>query len=181
VAIVVTFPESGAPLFRDFYAGYDNELPIMVTDGLIESEFPNRVDNPLDNVMGTAPSAAGPEVDAFTELYEDEFGTSPGQFNAHAYDASAVQILANLRGGENDGATVAAHIRAVTSNGGETVGPSNFVEGAKLAADGEEVEYQGASSPVVFNDDGDITATAYDVYQFGDYEYEVTETIDFEA
>lgn len=179
--MVVTFPESGAPLFRDFYSDYDNSLPVMVTDGLIETEFPNRVDNPMNNVIGTAPSAAGPEVDAFNTLYEDEFGTPPGQFNAHAYDASAVQILANLRGGENNGETVSSHIRAVTSNGGETVGPSNFAEAVDLAADGEEVEYRGASSPVVFNEDGDITASTYDLYEFGDYEYEITESIDFEA
>ena len=177
--MLVAFPVSGIQIFRDFYGDFD-EIPVMVTDGLIEDGLPDDVDNPMDNVIGTSPAAGGPEVDAFNELYEDEYGTSPGVFNAQAYDASAVQILANLRGGENDGETVSAHIRAVTDPGGEVVGPSNFADAVELAAAGEEIEYQGASSPVVFDENGDMTSVAYDIYDFGDYEITVTDTLEFE-
>ena len=177
--MIVAFPESGIQMFRDFYGeGYD--LPVMVTDGLIEDGLPDSVDNPMDNVIGTSPAADGPELDAFNELYEDEYGAGPGVFNAHAYDASAVQILANLRAGDNDGSAVADQIRPVTDPGGEVVGPSNFAEGCELAADGEEIEYQGASSPVVFDENGDMTVVAYDIWDFADYELSVTETIEFE-
>ncbi len=177
--MLVAFPVSGIQIFRDFYGEFD-EIPVMVTDGLIEDGLPDDVDNPMDNVIGTSPGAAGPEVDAFNDLYEDEYGTSPGVFNAQAYDASAVQILANLRAGDNDGPAVAEQVRAVTDPGGEVVGPSNFAEAVELAADGEEIEYQGASSPVEFDENGDMTAVSYDIYDFGDYEIEVTESIDFE-
>ncbi len=178
--MVVAFPVSGIQIFRDFYGDFE-ELPVMVTDGLIEDGLPEDVDNPMDNVIGTSPAAAGPEVDAFADLYEEEYGTSPGVFNAQAYDASAVQILANLRGGENDGQVVSEQIREVANPGGEVVGPSNFPEAVELAADGEEIEYQGASSPVEFDENGDMTAVAYDIYEFGDFEIEVVDSIDFEA
>ncbi len=177
--MVVAFPVSGVQLFRDFYGDFE-ELPIMVTDGLIEDGLPDDVDNPMDNVIGTSPAAAGPEADAFADLYEDEYGTSPGVFNAQAYDASAVQILANIRGGENDGSSISEQIRPITDSGGEVVGPSNFAEAVELAADGEEIEYQGASSPVVFDENGDMTAVGYDIYEFGDFEIEVVDSIDFE-
>ena len=178
--MIVAFPVSGIQIFRDFYGDFD-ELPIMVTDGLIDDDLPDDADNPMDNVIGTSPAADGPEIDAFTELYEDEYGAAPGVFNAQAYDASAVQILANLRGGDNDGPTISEQIRAVTDPGGEVVGPSNFVEGVELAADGEEIEYQGASSPVVFDENGDMTSVAYDIHDFADYEITVTDTLQFEG
>ncbi|WP_254863271.1 ABC transporter substrate-binding protein [Halovivax gelatinilyticus] len=177
--MLVAFPVSGIQIFRDFYEGFD-EIPVMVTDGLIEDGLPDDVDNPMDNVIGTSPGADGPEVDAFNELYEDEYGTSPGVFNAQAYDASAVQILANLRAGDNDGQAVSQQVRAVTDPGGEVVGPSNFAEAVELAADGEEIEYQGASSPVEFDENGDMTAVSYDIYEFGDYEINVVDSLDFE-
>ena len=178
--MLVAFPVSGIQIFRDFYGDFD-EIPVMVTDGLIEDGLPDDVDNPMDNVVGTAPAAAGPEVDAFNDLYNDQFGTSPGVFNAQAYDASAVQILANLRGGENEGPAISEQIRAVTSGGGEVVGPSNFADAVELAAEGEEIEYQGASSPVEFDENGDMTAVAYDIYDFEDFEINVVDSVDFEA
>ncbi|EMA46455.1 ABC transporter substrate-binding protein [Halobiforma nitratireducens] len=179
--MVVAFPVSGIQLFRDFYGEFDEELPVMVTDGLIEDGLPEDVDNSMDNVMGTAPAADGPEADAFADLYEEEYGSSPGVFNAHGYDASAVQILSNLRGGENDGATISEQMRAVTSGGGEPVGPSNFLEGVELAADGEAIEYEGASSIVSFDENGDMESVSYDVFEFEDFELEAVDRIeDFE-
>ncbi|MHC3439461.1 ABC transporter substrate-binding protein [Natrialbaceae archaeon A-gly3] len=179
--VVIAFPVSGVQIFRDFFGEFDDDLPILVTDGLIEDGLPEDVDNPMDNVEGTAPAADGPEVDAFADMYEAEFGTSPGVFNAHGYDASAVQILANLRGGENDGVAISGQMREVTSPGGEVVGPSNLAEGVELAADGEDVEYQGASSVVSFDENGDMEVVSFDVFDFRDFEIEVVDRFeDFE-
>ncbi|SDQ33576.1 ABC transporter substrate-binding protein [Natronobacterium texcoconense] len=178
--LVIAFPVSGIQIFRDFYAGFDPDLPVIVTDGLIEDDLPESVDNPMDNVLGTAPAADGPEVDAFAESYEDEYGRSPGVFNAHGYDASAVMILANVRAGDNDGVAVRDEMRAVANPNGETVGPSNFPEAVELAAAGEEITYEGASSVVEFDDNGDMRAVTYDIFEFGDFELEVVDQIDFE-
>ncbi|ELY99695.1 extracellular ligand-binding receptor [Natrialba chahannaoensis JCM 10990] len=178
--LVIAFPVSGIQIFRDFYAGFDPDLPVIVTDGLIEDDLPESVDNPMDNVLGTAPAADGPEVDAFTESYDAEFGRSPGVFNAHAYDASAVMILANVRAGTNDGVAVRDEMRAVANPNGETVGPANFPEAVERVAAGEEITYQGASSTVEFDDNGDMQAVTYDIFEFGDFELEVVDQIDFE-
>ncbi|TYL36969.1 ABC transporter substrate-binding protein [Natronococcus pandeyae] len=178
--LVIAFPVSGIQIFRDFYAEFDPDLPVIVTDGLIEPDLPEDVDNPMDNVLGTAPAADGPDVDAFEGLYEGEFGRSPGVFNAHGYDASAVMILANARAGDNDGVAVRDEMAAVANPNGETVGPSNFPEAVELAAAGEEISYQGASSVVEFDDNGDMQAVTFDIFEFGDFEFEVVDQIDFE-
>ncbi|WP_255170629.1 ABC transporter substrate-binding protein [Natrononativus amylolyticus] len=178
--LVIAFPVSGVQIFRDFYTDFDPDLPVIVTDGLIDDDLPVDVDNPMDNVLGTAPAAEGPDVDTFNELYDDEYGRSPGVFNAHAYDASAVMILANARVGDNDGPAIRDEMRAVANPNGEAVGPSNFPEAVELAAAGEEITYQGASSTVEFDDNGDPVSFTYDIYEFGDFEFDVVDQIEFE-
>jgi len=183
VLLVVGFPQSGITLFRDYYDGYasDYDVPIIVPDGLIDEGLPEEVGNPMNNVYGTAPAASGPSADTFAQLYEEEFDREPGVFNAHAYDAAATVLLANAAAGENDGTGVRDNMRTVANPEGTEVTADNLAEGLQMAADGEEVNYQGASSQVNFDDNGDMQAVSYDVLRFQDGEIETQETIDFEG
>ncbi|MXV64298.1 ABC transporter substrate-binding protein [Natronorubrum sp. JWXQ-INN-674] len=179
--MVVGYPESGQVIFRDFYSDFDDGTTILVPDGLIDPSLPGQVDNPMENVMGTAPSARGPGRDAFTDMYEDEFGREPGVFNGQAYDATAVLILATLAGGEIDGATISEHVREVANPGGEEIGPSNLDEGLEMAANGDEIQYLGASGSVDFDDNGDQVAVTYDIGRYHEDGYDVEDTIEYES
>ncbi|WP_137290136.1 ABC transporter substrate-binding protein [Natronorubrum halophilum] len=178
--MIVGFPESGIQLFNDYYSGWDDsDVDILVTDGLAEGSLPGEVGNDMENVTATAPSAAGPAVDAFTDLYESEYDASPSVFNSHAYDASAVLILANVSAGENTGSTIRDHMRSVTSGDGDTFGPAELTEAVETLADGDPVVYEGASSSVVFDDNGDVESAAFDILEFNGGELETSDTREF--
>lgn len=179
--IVIGYPASGEQIFRDYYADFDGEETIMVTDGLREPSLPGNVDNPMENVVGTAPLAAGPDQDHFADLFEEEYGSAPGVFTAQAYDATAVLLLANVAAGENDGTAIRDNLRTVANPEGEEVGPSNLGEAMGMVADGEEVNYQGASSAVDFDDNGDMQAVTYEIFEFSEEGIETTDTVEFEA
>ncbi|UIO98699.1 ABC transporter substrate-binding protein [Halobaculum sp. CBA1158] len=183
--VVIGYPASGIQIFRDFYAEYNNDTHIMVTDGLRDSTLPDEVGNDMSNVYGTAPQATGPGQEEFVSLYEDEYDRAPGAFNAHAYDASAVCLLANVVTGENEGDAIKENMTEVANpNDGMEVTPGNLPEGLRAAADGEAVYYQGASSSVNFDENGDMTAVTYEYFKFNtDVEgnIESLESIDFEA
>jgi ABC-type branched-subunit amino acid transport system substrate-binding protein len=181
VLMVVGYPQSGVQLFKDYYADYDDDTAdILVTDGLQDGDLPGNVGNDMSNVQGSAPSAAGPGVDFFESQFTDEFDyESAGVFTSQAYDASAVQILANLMAGANDGASIRDHMRVVANPGGTTYTPSELPEAAEAAAAGENIEYAGASSNVNFDDAGDITAAQYQVFGFTQDGVESQSTIDF--
>ncbi len=166
VMVIVGYPDSGEQILRDYYEDFDNGTTILVTDGLQSNALPGDVDNPLENVIGTAPRGAGPGRDTFDNLFEDEFGSSPGVFTAQAYDATAVHILAQLRADELTGPAVSEQIREVANPGGEVIEPDSLADGLELAANGEEIEYRGASSDVVFDDNGDLDAIEYEVFSF---------------
>ncbi|MFC7215600.1 ABC transporter substrate-binding protein [Saliphagus sp. GCM10025334] len=185
VLMVVGFPQSGITLFRDYYSDYadDWEGSIIVPDGLIDSELPGEVGNDMEDVWGTAPSAAGPGADFFADLYEEEFGSAPEVFNAQSYDAAAVITLATISAGgdEVDGTAVRDNIPVVANPEGEQYGPSELADAAAAVAGGEEIDYVGASSPVDFDDNGDQVSVAYDVMRYQGGSIEVQDTIDFEA
>jgi ABC-type branched-subunit amino acid transport system substrate-binding protein len=179
---VIGYPEDGTTLFRDYYDVSDGSEDIIVPDGLRDGELPNQVGNPMENVLGTAPAAGGPKQDAFASAYQDEYGEEPGVFTPHSFDSIAVGILANAAAGDNDPAAVRDQVRRLSNPEGMEVGPDNFVDGVQAAAEGEDVNYQGASSDVNFNDNGDPANAAYAIWKFTEGGGTETEEVqDFEG
>jgi ABC-type branched-subunit amino acid transport system substrate-binding protein len=166
VVVIIGYPESGKQLFSDFYSDFDTDIPILVTDGLRSADLPSQVGNPMSNVHGTAPLAAGPGKEYFTTQFQDEFGSEPGVFTSQAFDATAVCLLANARAGENSGEAIAAEMQAVANPGGEEVTPSTLADGLSKAEEGTEIQYVGASSAVDFDENGDLKAATYEYFGF---------------
>ncbi|WP_416841089.1 ABC transporter substrate-binding protein [Haloferax sp. DFSO52] len=164
--VVIGYPESGIQLFRDYYSASDGSEPILVPDGLRSGSMPGQVGNDMENVTGTAPAAGGPNQSTFNQLFEDEYGAAPGVFTSQCYDSVAIQLLSNAAAGENSGPAIRDQMRRMANPGGMTVGPSNLVEGIEAAANGEDIDYQGASSSVNFDEKGDPAEAAYAIWEF---------------
>ncbi len=163
---IIGYPAEGVQIFRDYYDASDGSEEILVPDGMRDGELPGQVGNDMNNVIGTAPAAGGPAQEAFTSAYNERYGEEPGVFTAQSYDSVAVQILANAMAGENDGQSVRDQMRNAANPGGMTVTPDNFLEGVEAAANGEDVDYRGASSNVNFNEAGDPANAAYSIWEF---------------
>jgi ABC-type branched-subunit amino acid transport system substrate-binding protein len=178
---VVGYPEDGIQLFRDFYSSYSDDVNILIPDGLRDGDLPGQVGNDMSNITGTAPAAGGPNQEAFQSLYEDEYGESPGVFTTQSYDSVAIGILANAAAGENDGTAIRDQMRNVANPGGMEVGVENFVEGVEAAANGEDVNFQGSSSSVNFDQNGDPASAAYAIWEFTEDGTETSEVQQFEG
>jgi ABC-type branched-subunit amino acid transport system substrate-binding protein len=179
---VIGYPADGNTLFRDYYDLSDGDEDVIVPDGLRDGPMQEEIGNPMDNVTGTAPAAGGPAQEAFTGLYEDEYGSSPGVFTTQSYDSAAIGILANVAAGENSGTGIRDQMRNIANPGGMEVTPENFLEGVEAVANGDDVNYQGASSNTNFNEAGDPANAAYSLWEFdGEGGTENTETLSFEG
>jgi ABC-type branched-subunit amino acid transport system substrate-binding protein len=168
--VAITYPQTGTQLFSDYYADFDTDRPIMLTDGTKSPTLPDEVGRSMNNAIGTFPAADGPAFDNFVSMYEEEYGNAAAAFTAQTYDASAITILANAAAGENDGPTIAEEMSNVANPGGTEVTIDNLAEGVEMAANGEEIQYSGASSAVDFDDQGDLTAGSYEIWGFDDSE-----------
>ncbi|WP_251330523.1 ABC transporter substrate-binding protein [Haloplanus pelagicus] len=176
--VVIGYPESGIQLFRDYYSMSSGEQDILVPDGLRDGAMPGQVGNDMANVIGTAPAAGGPNQEAFNELFQNQYDSSPGVFTSQSYDSVAIQILANAAAGENDGTSVKDQMRRIANPGGDEYGPQNFLDAVEAAANGEDINYQGASSSTNFNSAGDPASAAYSIWEFQGADTEGTTQIE---
>jgi ABC-type branched-subunit amino acid transport system substrate-binding protein len=179
---IIGYPQEGNVLFRDYYSLSDGSEDVIVPDGLRDGPMQEEIGNPMENVIGTAPAAGGPAQEEFNSLFQDQYGESPGVFTTQSYDSAAMGILANVAAGENSGSAVRDQMRNIANPGGTEVTPENFLEGVEAVADGEDVNYQGASSNTNFNEAGDPANAAYSIWEFdGEGGTTTTETLNFEG
>jgi len=104
---------------------------------------------------------------AFEALHQERTGEAPGPFAANSYDMVNLVALALEASGECTGASINSSIRDV-SDGGEAV--MTFADGKAVIAAGGDVDYEGASGPLVFDESGTV-AGAYTIQAAQDGEW----------
>jgi ABC-type branched-subunit amino acid transport system substrate-binding protein len=124
----------------------------------------------FDGMKGTAPGALTTDFgDAFDAAYETEFGALyQTPFVREAYDATVGIILAAASAGTNtDAVAIRDALRGVANAPGDAYGPGADDLGAAVvaAAAGTDIDYQGASGSVDFDENGDITFGAIEIWQ----------------
>lgn len=121
----------------------------------------------LEGVAHTVVSSTDQETEVyqqFVEIHTEVNGEEPGPFAANAFDGMNLIALAMVASGGCDGASINSALIDVSA-GGTAV--TSFEEGAQLLADGEDIDYQGASGPVDLDDTGSVV-NSYSVQQVQD-------------
>ena len=174
----ILFPTTGCGVLQAAFEQGTIETPWYFTDGVRGAALSTncKLGNALDGYKGTAPgSTAGAALDAYTAAYQERFGEDPAPYSAQAYDAIMIMALSAAANGVT-GADIASGLVEASGNGTACIG----VECLALAAAGENIDYKGASGDINLDEQGDPTASTYDVWQItsGDEE-EVIKSIDF--
>jgi branched-chain amino acid transport system substrate-binding protein len=177
--VAILFPETGCGVLKSaFEQGTLESTPWYFTDGVRGANLSTEcgLGNALDGFKGTAPgSTAGDALDAFTAAYLEEYGTEPAPYSAQAYDAIMIMAISALTNG-NTGADIASGLVEASGNGTACIGTGCW----ELVSAGENVDYKGASGDINLDEQGDPTASTYDVWQItsGDEE-SVLKSVDF--
>jgi branched-chain amino acid transport system substrate-binding protein len=85
-------------------------------------------------------------------------------YGAESYDAVNLMALAAVAGGATDGPTIQKNMKAVSEGGTKC---TSFAECADLLAAGTDIDYDGVSGPITFDDNGDPTEAYIGIYQYG--------------
>jgi len=176
VVAMPVYPTDGAQMMNDYLGSFATQgATFYFADALANDDFVDLVGaaNFTFEHEGTAPSFAGPEAAHFDGVYSDAHGDSPGAFLGNAYDAAMLIMLAIEAGGGDDGASIRDNLQAVSA-GGTAYGAKDLADLIAAAGAGEDVNYEGASSSVDFEDNGDIIAP-YDIWKVGTNGVQVTE------
>jgi branched-chain amino acid transport system substrate-binding protein len=145
----VGYPENGRTILEQWQSGgYGGQW--VLSEGLNSTEFFSSISSIVSSMYVASPD---PEATPGATAFEEQMGEQAGTlFAPHAYDGLFLQALAMHKAGEASGTAIAENIQSVSQPPGQSVTVNEF-EAAKSALDGgNEINYQGASSPVNLND-----------------------------
>ena len=159
VLVAVSYPVNGALYVREAIDGGAADTFLFVDATKSEDLISRAGAANLEGTWGTAPE--GIENDAsvtFAREYEAAYGRAPGPFNAQSYDAGAILALAVEAAGSDEPAAIRNALRQVANSPGTKIGPgaAELRRGIELLRSGQQINYQGASGPVDFDENGDV-------------------------
>ncbi len=105
----------------------------------------------------------GPSVSAFNTLFEAKYKTDTKGPGVHTqYDAVMAIGLAMNLATELTGPAIKDAVRKIHTPGGEIVGtgPDGFKKALELIKAGKPIKYSGATGPIEFDANGDVTGPA---------------------
>ncbi|MFB6193813.1 MAG: ABC transporter substrate-binding protein [Halobaculum sp.] len=146
----VGYPGNGKTILEQWSnGGYGTDATSWVlSEGLNSETF---LTNNSDIVSGMYVASPDPEATAGSKAFQNKIGNANTLFAAHAYDALILQALAMHKAGEASGTAIAKNIRSVSRPGGTKVTVGEFQKAKDELDNGNEIDYQGASSPVNLN------------------------------
>lgn len=182
VLIGAAYPESGRVFLRELVERGDAPN-IIFSDGLKSPDLFAEIGwEPFAGGYGTASGA--PETDtgaAFEAAWEAAYGELPAlPYLKELYDAVYAIALAAEMADSVDAAAIRDALREVTNEPGTVITPGTEGWQAAVAAldAGEDIDYVGASGTVDFDDNGDISQGAIEIWQIEGEEILTVETRD---
>lgn len=85
-------------------------------------------------------------------------------YAAESYDAVNLMALAAVAANDPTGPGIQSQMKAVSEGGTKC---TSFAECAELLAQGTDIDYEGISGPITFDDNGDPTEAYIGIYQYG--------------
>ena len=129
-----------------------------------------------------ANASAGSSFDAYQELFESEgkpdINFQP--FTAEAFDSVFIAFLAAVAAKSNDPVAISEQVVAVTNPPGDEYTFLEIDQAVQALLAGKDIHFNGATGALLFNDQGRVTSTAYDVRALQeDNSSKVVQTIQF--
>ena len=158
---LITFDEAALAVPALIDAGASGDQMYFVDGNLSNGfDFP---EGTLEGAQGTQPGVIA-EGDFRDRLLEVDSSLQDFNYAAESYDAVILSALAAAQGGGTDADTIKANLMDVSTGGTKC---TEVKECLDLIAAGEDIDYDGVSGPIEFNEQGDPTSAYIGIYQYG--------------
>ena len=161
--MLCAYPETGSIILKAAYErGHMENIDWLLSEGLRDETLAELVGQDeggnyiVAGLKGTTPDprVAGPAHDSFKEKFTEEYGKEPTTYCSNSYDAAAVVALAIEKAANAAGTDIRDSIRDIANAPGEEV--TDIGEALELIREGKDINYQGASGEITFDDNGDV-------------------------
>ena len=118
---------------------------------------------------GTLPGLDVTTLGDFTDrLLEVDPSLTEYSYAAESYDAVMLIALAAYAGNDTSGESIASYLRQVSGGAGYGTKVEDFASAAAALTAGDQVDYDGFSGPVTFDENGDPTEATIGIYEFNE-------------
>lgn len=141
------------------------DVQVYLVDGNISTTA--YADFPADTMTGVIATVPSGEADltAFNEsLLEVDPDLTDYAYGAQSYDAMMLIALAAEAAGCADGTAIAEYLPQVAGNGGEQC--STYADCVALIQAGSDIDFQGVTGPVDFNEYGDLAQGTISINEY---------------
>jgi branched-chain amino acid transport system substrate-binding protein len=162
--LLIGFPKDAVTIIREWLS-MGGPKRVALNNSMRTLDFVNGVGAQyvedffgMDNAQ-----VAGPHVDAFNDAFQKKWGSDSTGPGVHTqYDAVMVLGLAMNIAKDLTGPSIRDAIRQVHTPGGTPVGtgPEEFKKAVELIKAGKPIKYFGATGPIEFDANGDVTGPA---------------------
>jgi branched-chain amino acid transport system substrate-binding protein len=122
----------------------------------------------VNKSKGTLPGLDTAKLGDFTDrLLEVDPDLKDFSYAAESYDAVMLVALAAYAANDVAGESIAKYLRQVSGGSGEGEKVEDFASAAEALANGDQVDFDGYSGPITFDENGDPTDATIGIYQYG--------------
>lgn len=182
--VIIDFPETFAKLGPALArTGSWDPKATFITDGLSSSDLTELAGPEItEGMQGTAPGAfAGDAPNAFDKLFEGAPGPPRNLFDANVFDNVILCYLGAVAAGSSDGTAISEAIVDVTAPGGTKYTYEQLPQAIEALEKGEDIDYDGASGPIDWEENGDLSRYIYDISEFKGGKLEKVDTVEVKA
>lgn len=182
--VIIDFPETFAKLGPALVrTGNWEAEKTFITDGLSSAELTEEVGGEAtEGMLGTAPGTfSGGAPDAFDKLFKQAPGPPRNLFDSTTFDDVILCYLAAVAAGSTEGPEMAEAVVDVTGPGGTKYTFEELPEAIEALQNGEDIDYEGASGPIDWDENGDLSRYIYDISEFKGGELVKLDTVEVEA
>lgn len=162
--LLIGFPKDAVTIVREWLS-LGGSQKIALNNSMRVKDFVDGVGGRFLNESFGMDNAqvAGPTVDAFNKAFEEKYKYDSKGPGVHTqYDAMLVLGLAMNIAKDLTGPSIKDAVRQVHVAGGAMVGtgPDEFKKAIELIKAGKPIKYHGATGPIEFDANGDVTGPA---------------------
>jgi ABC-type branched-subunit amino acid transport system substrate-binding protein len=182
--VIIDFPETFAKLGPALVRTGNWEAgKTFITDGLSSTELSEEVGGEAtEGMLGTAPGTfSGEAPDNFDRLYKQAPGPARNLFDAPVFDNVILCYLAAVAAGSSEGDAIAESIVDVTGPGGAKYTFEQLPQAIEALEEGKDIDFEGASGPIDWDDNGDLSRYIYDISEFKGGKLVKLDTVEVEA
>jgi ABC-type branched-subunit amino acid transport system substrate-binding protein len=163
---VITFDEAKVVVPALVGSGYPGEQLYFV-DGNLSDYSADFAPGLVAGAKGTLPGPALDD-DFRDRLLEVDPALADFSYGPESYDALILIALAAYAANSVEGTDIGSYLQQVSGGSGDGEKVTSFADAAALLAEGEQVDYDGASGPITLDENGDPTEATIGIYEYAD-------------